>query len=66
LRRDLAIRDDWGVTINRFTEFKVPSGTWISEGKAAAQGTGYPGGGYQVVINNLPRVHVIKTDKAFE
>lgn len=38
LRSDLAIREDWGVTITDVSTFDVPSGTWISEGKAATQG----------------------------
>lgn len=66
LRSDLAIRVDWGVDITSVSTFKVPRGTWVSEGTAAAQGVGYPGGGYQAVISNLPRSWVIKTEKAFE
>ena len=66
LRKELAIRKDWGVKINRVSTFRVPKGTWISEGKAAAQGKKYPGGGYQAVISNLPRSWVVRTDKAFK
>ncbi|WNW12477.1 RHS repeat-associated core domain-containing protein [Pseudomonas sp. DTU_2021_1001937_2_SI_NGA_ILE_001] len=63
LRRDLAIRHDWGVKITKVSEFEVPKGTWVSEGPAALQGPGldYPGGGYQAVITNLPRAWVLKT-----
>jgi hypothetical protein len=65
LREALAIRRDWGVHIEYMTEFDVPSGTWVSEGTAAAQGIGYPGGGYQAVILNVPEVWIIRTSKAF-
>jgi hypothetical protein len=65
LRQKLAIRDDWGVQIELVTEFDVPSGTWVSEGKAAAQGVGYPGQDYQAVITNTPNSWIIKTIKAF-
>lgn len=65
LRERLAIREDWGVKIEYVSEFEVPSGTWVSEGTAAAQGIGYPGGEYQAVILNMPKVWVIKTSKAF-
>ncbi|WP_426722484.1 hypothetical protein [Enterobacter cloacae complex sp. 310G5] len=49
LREKLAIRHDWGVNITNYQSFKVPKGTWVSEGPAAAQGAGYPGMGYQAV-----------------
>lgn len=65
LRSALAIRRDWGVNITHVSEFNVPKGTWVSEGTAAAQGAGYPGGAYQGVIQNVPRSWVIRTDKAF-
>ncbi|MGY8829214.1 MAG: two-partner secretion domain-containing protein [Pseudomonadales bacterium] len=65
LRADLAIRHDWGVKITSVSTFKVPKGTWVSEGAAAAQGVGYPGGGYQAVITNLPKSWVTRTDRAF-
>ncbi|WP_282167149.1 hypothetical protein [Shewanella japonica] len=65
LRAGLAIRHDWGVNINRVSTFRAPKGTWISEGTAAAQGAGYPGGGYQAVISNLPKQWITRTDKAF-
>jgi hypothetical protein len=39
------IRRDWGVNITNVSEFTIPQGTWVSERMAAAQGTGYPGGG---------------------
>ncbi|MBK4786287.1 MAG: hypothetical protein FT714_20520, partial [Pantoea sp. Pent] len=61
LREKLAIRHDWGVNITNVSEFKVPKGTWVSEGPAAAQGAGYPGLGYQSVVSNLPRTWVVKT-----
>jgi RHS repeat-associated protein len=61
LRSDLAIRRDWGVKTTEVSEFKVPSGTWVSEGIAAPQGAGYPGGGYQAVVTNVPKVWVVKT-----
>jgi hypothetical protein len=66
LRGDLAIRKEWGVKIDKVSEFNIPKGTWISEGKAAAQGNGYSGGGYQAVIQNLPKSQVIRTDRAFK
>ena len=65
LRRALAIREDWGVSITRVSEFNVPKGTWISEGTAASQGAGFPGGAYQGVIQNLPRSWITRTNKAF-
>ena len=65
LRQKLAIRDDWGVQIEFVTEFDVPLGTWVSEGKAAGQGVGYPGQDYQAVITNTPNTWIIKTSKAF-
>jgi hypothetical protein len=65
LRRGLAIREDWGVQIEFVSEFDVPTGTWISEGKAAPQGIGYPGGDHQVVILNVAKSWIVKTDKAF-
>ncbi len=61
LRQDLAIRHDWGVNITKISEFKVPRGTWVSEGPAAAQGSGYLGSGYQAVVTNLPKTWVQKT-----
>ncbi|HHW7298845.1 TPA: RHS repeat-associated core domain-containing protein, partial [Salmonella enterica] len=61
LRQDLAIRHDWGVNITDVSKFRVPQGTWVSEGTAAAQGAGYPGGGYQAVISNVPDVWVTNT-----
>jgi RHS repeat-associated protein len=63
LRQDLAIRHDWGINITDVSKFKVPQGTWLSEGPAAAQGAGYPGGGYQAVILNVPKVWVTNTTK---
>ncbi|ADP11312.1 Rhs-family protein [Erwinia sp. Ejp617] len=63
LRQKLAIRHDWGVVITKVSEFKVPQGTWISEGPAAAQGVGYPGLGYQAVVSNLPKSWIINTLK---
>ena len=65
LRKDLAIRKDWGVEITHVSQFKVPKGTWVSEGKAASQGQGYPGGGYQAVVQNVPRAWLERTDRAF-
>lgn len=65
LRSQLAIRKDWGVNIQFVSKFKVPKGTWISEGTAAAQGAGYPGKGYQAVIQNVPKTWVQNTTKAF-
>ena len=66
LRQSLAIRNDWGVQIENVTEFDVPAGIWVSEGKAASQGIGYPGGDYQAVIMNTPDSWIIKTEKAFK
>lgn len=33
------------MNITSVSTFRVPRGTWISEGTAAAQGAGYAGGG---------------------
>jgi len=66
LRRDLAIREDWGVKIDKVSEFNIPKGSWVSEGKAAAKGKGYSGGGYQAVVQNLPKSQIIRTDRAFK
>ncbi|AWX44287.1 hypothetical protein HME9304_01287 [Flagellimonas maritima] len=65
LREGLAIRKDWGVKLEKISEFKVPKGTWVSEGKAASQGIEYSGQDYQAVILNLPKAWIIRTDKAF-
>jgi RHS repeat-associated protein len=62
VRAALAIRDNWVPHLTRVSEFRVPAGTWISEGRAAAQGVGYPGGGYQAVIQEVPRSWVVRTD----
>ena len=66
MRSSLAIHRDWKVEIVNYSKFEVPSGTWVSEGKAASQGVGYPGGGYQGVIENLPKSWIRNTNKAFE
>ena len=63
LRRDLAIKKDWGIEVTGVTTFRAPAGTWVSEGAAAGQGTGYPGGGYQAVIKNVPRTWIIRTER---
>lgn len=70
LRNDLAILDEWGIKIDRVTEFRPAKGTWISEGTAARQvgeitGEIRPGGGWQGVIDvgNLPKSSVIRTDR---
>ncbi|MES2150245.1 MAG: PAAR-like domain-containing protein [Pseudomonadota bacterium] len=65
LRRALAIRHDWGVKISKMSEFTIPTGTWICEGKAASQGKGYSGKGYQAVVTNIPRAWTNKTDRVF-
>ena len=65
LREKLAIRREWGVKIEYVSEFDAPAGTWVSEGKAAAQGLGYPGQDYQAVITNVPKSWIIKTTQAF-
>jgi hypothetical protein len=39
------LRKEWGVKIDKVSEFNIPKGTWISEGKVAAQGNGYSGAG---------------------
>lgn len=69
LRDDLAILDEWGITIDRMTTFRPARGTWISEGTAARQVGGLTGeirvgGGYQGLIDvpNLPNSSVIRTD----
>jgi hypothetical protein len=66
LRSGLAIRNDWGIEITFISEFNVPSGTWISEGKAAQQGMGFPGQHYQAVIMNSAKAWIIKTTSAFK
>lgn len=66
LREELAIREDWNVEIKYISEFEVPAGIWVSEGKAASQGIGYPGGEYQAVILNVPKTWILKTTKAFD
>ena len=69
LRNDLAILDEWGITIDRVTTFKPAAGTWISEGTAAKQvgrtGEVRSGRGYQglIDIKNLPNSTVIRTGK---
>lgn len=65
LRQKLAIREDWGVQIQFVTEFDVPAQTWVSEGKAAAQGEGYPGQDYQAVILNAAKSWIVKTESAW-
>jgi hypothetical protein len=63
MRRELAVRRDWPVTIDAVSTVRVPKGTWLSEGEAGAQGEGYPGGGYQVAIENVPNAWILRTDK---
>lgn len=48
-RIDLALRPEWGNTATQGTRIRVPAGTTIYEGAAAAQG-GLVGGGSQVFI----------------
>jgi hypothetical protein len=69
LRNDLAILDEWGISIDRMTTFKPATGTWISEGTAARQvgdftGEIRAGGGYQglIDVHNLPNSSIIRTD----
>jgi RHS repeat-associated protein len=63
LRKKLAIKKEWGVDITHVTTHEVPKGTWVSEGIAASQGKGYPGGGKQIVISNMPKTWKIKTKR---
>ncbi len=71
LRTRLAILPDWGVEITLRSTFKVPAGTWVSEGLTAAQRSFrdlnliLPGGDYQCVITNVRDAWIIKTVKAF-
>lgn len=65
LRVKLAILPAWKVDIKYVTEFEVPAGTWISEGSAASQAIGYPGGDYQAVILNVPKTWILTTANAF-
>ena len=65
LREGLAIRREWGIKIEYVSEFEVPAGTWVSEGQAASQGIGYPGGEYQAVILNVPKNWILSTTDAF-
>lgn len=65
LRRELAILGDWVPEFKYMTEFEVPAETWISEGITASQGSGneqLPGGGYQAVIENLPKTWILRRD----
>ncbi len=66
LRKMLAIKEEWGIKIEFVSEFDVPAGIWVSEGKAAAQGLGYPGGDYQAVILNIPSSWIIRIENAFK
>ena len=45
------------------SKFRIPKGTWLSEGTAAAQGADYVGGGYQAVLSNIPEVWIVNTTK---
>ena len=42
--------------MTNIVQFKVKSGTTITEGKAAPQGLGLPGGQIQKYINDLERL----------
>jgi hypothetical protein len=64
MRRDLALKKEWG-EISRVATYNVPKGTWVSEGRAATQGRGYEGGGYQATIANVPRAWKVREDRAF-
>jgi hypothetical protein len=64
MRRDLALKKEWG-EITRVATYNVPKGTWVSEGRAASQGRGYEGGGYQATIASVPRAWKVREDRAF-
>lgn len=56
---DSALKTEWGNTATKVVEIKVPPGTTIYEGAAAAQG-GLVGGGSQVVIPKVDPGWVIR------
>lgn len=69
LREDLAILNEWGMTIDRMTTFKPLKGTWVTEGIAAPQISTngleiLNGGGYQGLnnIKELSNSTIIRTD----
>lgn len=65
LRKDLAIHTSWG-NITSYSKFNVPAGTWVSEGRAASQGVGFEGGGYQGVIDWVRDSWIQNTKPAFQ
>lgn len=68
LRKGLAILPEWGTVIAKKSEFKVPKGTWVSEGLASSQKlvNKLPGGDYQGVIQNVPKKWILNTTEAFK
>ena len=44
----------------------MPKDTWVFEGTAAPQGVTYPGGHKQIVILNVPKAWILKTEEAFQ
>jgi hypothetical protein len=47
--RVLALKMEWN-HMTKLKQFRIQSGTWIIEGRAASQGLGYPGGIIQKYI----------------
>jgi filamentous hemagglutinin len=56
---DLALSPQWGNTALNVARIRVPAGTTIYEGAAAAQG-GLVGGGNQVVIFNVNPAWIVQ------
>lgn len=56
VRSNLAIRDDWNNPLNELRVCNIPEGCALlgNEGYASSQGEGYPGGGYQIYMQDVP------------
>ncbi|MBF0208807.1 MAG: pre-toxin TG domain-containing protein [Oligoflexia bacterium] len=72
LRNGAAILDEWGVTITSKSKIQAPSGSWVSEGLAAAQKGELTsemriGGEYQSLFAtpDIPVSWILNTTKAF-
>lgn len=69
LRSKLAILPEWKQIITSRSKFKVPAGTWVSEGLAGIQHgklSTLDGGDYQAVISNIPVAWIQETVEAFK
>jgi hypothetical protein len=62
-RDQIALSDN--IRLERVTTYRVPAGTWVSEGNAARK-NGRPGGGYQAVVSNLPRAWKVREERPFQ